>query len=109
MKIIRCRSFLKDLKGMKRCNHNTKIKKLNQVIEYIKTKQLHRLTRNKHIIDSVLPDCKECHVEWDLVLIYKYEEQNLILIRIGKHDDVYKKTWANRSNWLKHLEEKRWE
>ena len=26
--------------------------------------------------------------------------RDIILIRIGKHDDIYKKSWASRKHWL---------
>jgi len=44
----------------------------------------HKLTGNYY-------GCRDCHVESDWLLIYKYDEETLSLIRTGTHADLYKK------------------
>ena len=48
--------------------------------------KVHRLISDKNC-DNV----RECHIEPDLLLIYKIEEQLLLLklIRTGKHSDLF--------------------
>lgn len=42
--------------------------------------------------DKKYKDCKECHIEPDWLLIYKYDNDNLILILMntGSHSEVFK-------------------
>ena len=44
----------------------------------------HKLTGNYY-------GCRDCHVESDWLLIYKYDEETLSLIRTGTHADLFKK------------------
>ena len=48
----------------------------------------HNLINNKYY-----KDCKECHIEPDWLLIYKYNNNELILflIEIGSHSELFKK------------------
>ncbi|MCK9363952.1 MAG: type II toxin-antitoxin system YafQ family toxin [Syntrophales bacterium] len=34
--------------------------------------------------------CRDCHIESDWLLIYKYDENTLFLIRTGTHSDLFK-------------------
>lgn len=38
-------------------------------------------------------NCKECHVEPDWLLVYKYYENDLILLLVetGSHSEIFKK------------------
>ena len=44
----------------------------------------HKLTGNYY-------GCRDCHVESDWPLIYKYDEETLSLVRTGTHADLFKK------------------
>ncbi len=44
----------------------------------------HKLTGNYY-------GCRDCHVESDWLLIYKYDEEALSLVRTGTHADLFKK------------------
>lgn len=48
----------------------------------------HELTDNKKF-----KNCKECHVEPDWLLVYKYYENDLILLLVetGSHSEIFKK------------------
>jgi mRNA interferase YafQ len=35
--------------------------------------------------------CRDCHIESDWLLIYKYDGETLFLIRTGTHSDLFKK------------------
>lgn len=101
-KVIELKSFKKDIIYLKKRQWHNKFKKLDVVLANITSGNMKALTRDKYIIDPDLPGCRECHIEWDLILIYKVVGVNrdIILIRIGKHDDIYKKSWASRKHWL---------
>ena len=50
--------------------------------------------KNHHLInDKNYSDCMECHLEPDWLLIYRYNDNKLILIIIatGSHSDLFKK------------------
>ncbi len=34
---------------------------------------------------------RECHIKPDLLLIYQVQDSKLLLIRLGSHDDLFKK------------------
>ncbi|MHB8092370.1 MAG: type II toxin-antitoxin system YafQ family toxin [Syntrophales bacterium] len=34
--------------------------------------------------------CRDCHIESDWLLIYKYDENTLFLLRTGTHSDLFK-------------------
>lgn len=36
-----------------------------------------------------LKDCRDCHVRPDLVLIYRLGKQNIELVRLGSHAEVF--------------------
>lgn len=44
------------------------------------------------INDKLFTNCRECHIEPDWLLVYKYEEDKLILILIatGSHSNILK-------------------
>lgn len=44
-----------------------------------------------HKLSGVLSDYRECHIKGDLLLIYKIEKENLILILvdIGSHSQLF--------------------
>jgi len=44
----------------------------------------HKLTGNYY-------SCRDCHVESDWLLIYKYDEETLSLVRTGTHAELFKK------------------
>ena len=50
--------------------------------------QNHNLINNKYY-----KDCKECHIEPDWLLIYKYNNNELILflVETGSHSDLFNK------------------
>lgn len=42
-----------------------------------------------HALKGQYKDKRDCHIEPDWVLIYAYEEQELILYRTGSHSDLF--------------------
>ena len=45
-----------------------------------------------HKLHGELSNYRECHIKSNLLLIYKKDDQNLILllVNIGSHDDLFK-------------------
>ena len=44
------------------------------------------------IDDKTYKNCRECHIEPDWLLVYKYEDEKLILVlfAIGSHSELFK-------------------
>lgn len=43
-----------------------------------------------HKLQGKLKDFRECHIKSDLLLIYKIENEQLILVDIGSHNQLFK-------------------
>ena len=100
-KIIQLRFYKKDLKEFQQRRQSKDINKLNNIISMLQCNQIERIANSHSIADPKLPDCRECHINFDLLLIYKYDVKgNLLLVRLGSHDLLYKKSWKNRHMWL---------
>ena len=88
LKIKPTTKFKKDLKKADKSGWN--IDKLTVVIEtLVNQKQLderhydHKLTGN-------YIGCRDCHIESDWLLIYRIEDDYLVLLRTGTHSELFK-------------------
>ena len=83
--------FNKELKKMSKQNKN--IEKLIEVVEKLANNQELDIKYKNHklINDKYFKDCSECHIEPDWLLIYKIENNELILLLIatGSHSDLF--------------------
>ena len=72
---------------------NKDINKLLVVIQMLANKEpLDPKYKDHQLInDKTYKDCRECHLEGDWLLIYKYENKNLVLIlfAIGSHSELF--------------------
>ena len=84
------KSFKKDLK--RQAKHNSEaINELKKVLNLlILGKKLDDKYKN-HCLKDQFKNCFECHIKPDVLLIYKIEKQELIilLLRIGSHSDLF--------------------
>ena len=90
--IVYSNKFKKDLKKV--LKQGKDIKKLKDVIDKLAIKEEldpkyrnHNLMNNKHF-----KNCKECHIEPDWLLVYQYNDNDLILLLIntGSHSEILK-------------------
>jgi len=87
LEIVYTNRFEKDLKRMRRRNKDDE--KLFQIIEkLIKGEKLEPKYRD-HKLSGNFHDRRECHIEPDWLLIYFATEKELILERIGSHNDLF--------------------
>lgn len=98
MKITRCKikytkEFKKSLKKLIKQGKN--IDKLLKVIDYLSKMQKLDIKYKDHALrdSKTFKGCRDCHIEPDWVLIYKYLENELILILVntGSHSEVLDK------------------
>jgi mRNA interferase YafQ len=83
------RQFERDLKKMlKRGNDKKKIKKIIRLL--VLEEQLPQTCRD-HKLAGNYQGRRDCHIEPDWLLIYKYQEQEIVFERTGSHSDLFKK------------------
>ena len=84
------KSFKKDLK--KQIKRDTKIIiELKKVLNLlISEKNIDNKYKN-HCLKGQFKNCFECHIKPDILLIYKIEKQELLilLLRFGSHSDLF--------------------
>jgi mRNA interferase YafQ len=90
MKIVQSSTaFEKDVERLIRRNKDTE--KLKSVIRSLaRGEKLDSIYRD-HKLTGNYYGCRDCHIESDWLLIYKYDEETLFLIRTGTHSDLFKK------------------
>lgn len=85
--------FNKNLKRI--IKQNKDIEKLIKVVERLADNQIldSKYKNHKLINDKNFKDCNECHIEPDWLLIYKIENNKLILLLLatGSHSDLFYK------------------
>ena len=71
------------------------IDKLLNVIDLLSNKQQLDSKYKDHALynDKKFKDCRDCHIEPDWILIYKYLEEEIVLLLVntGSHSEVLKK------------------
>lgn len=89
--IILTSAFKKELKNIKKRNKDLSklteiVNKLANDIELDIKNRYHRLVNNLRF-----QNCRECHIEPDWLLVYKKDNNNLILflIETGSHSDLF--------------------
>ena len=80
------RAFKKGVKQMKRRNKD--IEKLIRAIQAIITDSL-KSKHKDHTLKGIWGGHRECHIEGDWILVYRWEEDLLILVDTGSHADVF--------------------
>lgn len=64
-------------------------KKLGKVVDVLsREEKLDRIYKD-HSLTGALAEYRECHIEFDMLLIYKKELGNLVLVNIGSHPDLF--------------------
>lgn len=86
-------NFKKQYKKIKKQGKD--LNKLYEVIEKLANgKQLELKYKNHNLInDKTYKDCSECHITPDWLLVYKYVDNNLILLLLatGSHSELFNK------------------
>jgi mRNA interferase YafQ len=85
--LARTNQFRRDFKKVKRRGQDIP-KLLDLVARLAKGENLESRYRD-HALGGEYSDCRECHVEPNLLLIYRLTEEELVLIRTGSHSDLF--------------------
>jgi mRNA interferase YafQ len=82
-------AFEKDIGRLIKKNKDTE--KLKSAIRcFVHGEKLDQIYRDHKSIGNY-NGCRDCHIESDWLLIYKYDEEMLFLIRTGTHSDLFKR------------------
>ena len=80
-------AFEKDVERLIRRNKD--MEKLKSVIHsLVRGEKLDQINQ-EHKLMGTYYGCRDCHIESDWLLIYKYDEDTLFLIRTGTHSDLF--------------------
>lgn len=92
-KIKYTKEFEKSIKKITK--QGKSIDKLLNVIDLLSNKQQLDSKYKDHALynDKKFKDCRDCHIEPDWILIYKYLEEEIVLLLVntGSHSEVLKK------------------
>jgi len=82
-------AFEKDIERL--IKRNKDMEKLKSAIHsLVRGEKLDQLYRD-HKLTGNYDGYRDCHIESDWLLIYKYDEDTLFLVRTGTHSDLFKK------------------
>ena len=82
-------SYNKDVKYIIKKHYN--FSTLLEVLEMLKNYQILPNKYKNHILKGNLKGFWECHIDSNIILIYKIENNNLFLVRLGTHSDILRK------------------
>lgn len=81
-------SYKRDFKLVKKQGWN--LVKIREVVAHLQTSEIIDPQYDDHKLAGNLQNFRECHIFGDLVIIYQRNDENLILYRIGRHQDLFK-------------------
>lgn len=81
--------FKKDYKLIQKCGYN--IEKLKTVVAMLCSEETLPEKYKDHQLGGDYSGYRECHIEPDWLLVYKIENQDLLLVlsRTGTHSDLF--------------------
>lgn len=86
-------SFKRNYKKIRKQGKN--VEKLKEIVVKLANKEeLDSKYRDHQLIDDkTYKNCRECHITPDWLLIYKYEDEKLILVlfALGSHSELFNK------------------
>lgn len=89
--IVLTSAFKKELKIIKK--QGKRLHKLTEIVNKLANcEKLDTKNRDHALITNLkYKNCRECHIEPDWLLIYKKDDDNLILylVEIGSHSDLF--------------------
>jgi mRNA interferase YafQ len=83
----RTNQFKRDYKRAKKRGRD--ISKLLEMVTRLASGEKLEPRHKDHTLGGEYSDCRECHIEPDWLLIYRFSEEELVLIRTGSHSDLF--------------------
>jgi mRNA interferase YafQ len=79
--------FKKDFKTCVKRHYNMEL--LQQTIDILRIPEQLPKSNKEHNLSGNYSGYKECHIEPDWLLIYRYSDGELLLNRTGNHSDLF--------------------
>ena len=79
--------FKKDLEKIKKQGKDTS--KLKNILNLLQAKTVLPTKNRDHQLKGKLKEFRECHIEPNWLLMYKVEDDTLILAGTGSHSDLF--------------------
>jgi mRNA interferase YafQ len=86
--VITTHTFLKDLKVSKK--RGKCLQKLKDVINTLAHRSYLAHKHHPHRLNGRAHDFFECHVESDWLLVYRFTNDKIELVRLGSHSDLFR-------------------
>lgn len=89
-KVIWTRKFKKALKKIERSGRSN-VSKARKVVKILASGKELDAKFQDHKLHGELSELRECHIKSDLLLIYRKDKENLILVLVntGSHDELF--------------------
>lgn len=81
------RQFKKNYKKVERSDKYPA--RLREVVEKLKEGKPLDRSFNDHQLKGAYRDCRECHLTPDILLVYRVESNELVLVRTGSHSELF--------------------
>ncbi len=81
------KKFDKDLKILVKNGFDLKL--LYRVVENLAKEQPLAPKYKDHPLKGTLKDFRECHIKADILLVYLVKDDELILLRLGSHSELF--------------------
>ncbi|WP_248426358.1 HP0892 family type II toxin-antitoxin system mRNA interferase toxin [Helicobacter pylori] len=81
------KKFDKDLKILVKNGFDLKL--LYKVVENLAKEQPLAPKYKDHPLKGTLKDFRECHIKPDILLVYLVKDDELILVRLGSHSELF--------------------
>lgn len=88
LSIVFTKQFKKDFPKIE--SRQKRLQKFNKIISSLSKGVSIESKFHDHKLKGEYNDFRECHIEPDFLLIYKIENDCLILVRCGSHSDLFK-------------------
>ena len=89
LKLSMTTKFKKDLKVCQKRNYDLNL--LNTIINILRIPEILPCQNKDHELKGDFKNFRECYILPDWILLYRYEDTELILDRTGTHSDLFKK------------------
>lgn len=88
MRLKRHRSFIKDFKKVSRAD--SQFEKFIQFLNCLREGEALPPESKDHALLGEYQDCREFHLGGDMLIIYMLGEEEVILLRIGTHSQLFR-------------------
>ncbi len=82
------KQFQRDMKKIARSGRYNLLD-FQRVVTYLEKGELLPPTYRDHSLVGNWKNHRECHIKPDWLLVYKFDEKSLTLVRMGSHSDLF--------------------